>query len=272
MTQIEWTDETWDPEDHLDAPLRWRKPRRVFVMSDLFHEDVPDRFIASVFGVMGAAQRHTFQILTKRPERMREWFRWCTNGDVPHPSIRTCTLAAAQVLRESFGPHAGPGARAEIPWPLPNVWLGVSCEDQSTANERIPILLDTPAAVRFVSAEPLIAPIYNLGLDAWWHKDYNGSRPASEIVGAVKGGIDWVICGGESGPKARPCDVEWIRSIVRQCKDAGVSCFVKQLGLHIRDHEELQGYRPRLTGKGGDPDEWPEDLRVRQWPRQETNP
>ena len=188
-------------------------------------------------------------------------------------------------------------------FPLPNVWLGVSTENQETANERIPLLLQTPAAVRFVSAEPLLGPIDFTHLDA----DAAGSREFCQInaltgrqtdmgrpCADLPSRLDWIIVGGESGPGARGCHVSWIRSIVNQCREAKVACFVKQLGAKPLnwcrgileadyapgdlepDHCDL--YEASESGhcpgrcvfledrKGGDPDEWPEDLRVREWP------
>ena len=162
-------------------------------------------------------------------------------------------------------------------WPLPNVWLGVSAEDQETADARIPQLLDTPAAVRFVSAEPLLGPI-NLAPLHTRDFVYGIDRHASLYALRGKGGyqipdshwmedfakLDWVIIGGESGPQARPMDATWARALVDQCRDAGVSCFVKQLGKRPVMGEVPVSLR---DSKGGDPSEWPEDLRVREWPR-----
>ena len=251
MTSIEWTDQTWNPvtgctkvspgcahcyaegianrlwkgrpfedvqvhADRVGQPLRWRKPRRVFVnsMSDLFHEAVPFRFLDAVFHVMRSTPRHTYQVLTKRPERMRFY------------------------MRDTRAPLA------------PNVWLGVSVENQRMADERIPLLLDTPAAVRFLSVEPLLGPV---NLHPW-----------------LSGGINWCIVGGESGPQARPCELPWIGAIVEQCKAAGVPVFVKQLGRR----PQVQG-EPACTWiadrKGGRPDEWPPELRVREWPTASVN-
>jgi protein gp37 len=213
----------------LEEPLRWKKPSRVFVnsMSDLFHEGAPDEFIDQVFGVMGTCRRHTFQVLTKRPERMRDYL----------------------IANHARGSDT------------PNVWLGVSAENQATADERIPILLQTPAAVRFVSTEPLLEPVDIRR----WIVGCNDYRDPPEHAG-----IHWVIVGGESGPNARPCNVEWIRDIVRQCKAAGVRVFVKQIG-GLAFNGSLRGHEPDcrwLTDdrKGGDPAEWPEDLRVREYP------
>jgi protein gp37 len=192
-------------EDRLDQPLRWTKPRKVFVnsMSDLFHEDVPDAFIDRVFAVMALAPQHTFQILTKRAERMREYMsgRRTRRGD---RAVRPHERRAPRIAKGSYS------------WPLPNVWLGVSVENQHFADERIPLLLQTPAAVRFISAEPLLGPV---DLAHWLDDIPSGSRR-----------LDWVIVGGESGPGARPFDLAWARSIVQQCQAAGVPVFVKQLG------------------------------------------
>lgn len=291
--------------DRLDQPLRWRKPRRVFVnsMSDLFHEDVPNSFIETVFGVMALAKQHTFQILTKRPKRMLEWFGH---------SMREGWAAWAPYMDMQLPP---PKVESWPGWPLPNVWLGVSVEDQETADERIPVLLQTPAAVRFISAEPLLGAV---DLERWLNptgvvcpdicpdRSYvkqteiqTAEHPTESIplcpdCGAVATwtgydtGLDWVIVGGESGPKARPCDVEWIGGIVNQCKDAGVPVFVKQFGARpIAQCRACSTHRAlcRLFGsdegehghdgiipifmkdrKGGDPAEWPADLRVREFP------
>lgn len=183
--------------DRLALPMTWRKPKMIFVnsMSDLFHKDVSDDFILSVFQVMVACPHHTFQVLTKRPERAAD-------------------LAA------------------RLPWPA-NVWLGTSAENQETLDQRAPFLRRCPAAIRFLSCEPLIEP-----LDLAHHLD----------------GLHWAIFGAESGPGARPCDPEWIRSSLRSCIAAKVTAFVKQLSV---------GTRGRVTKE---PSEWPEDLRVRQFP------
>jgi protein gp37 len=194
---------------------------------------------------MKQARWHTFQILTKRAERM---------------------LIAAKDLKFSE-----------------NVWLGVSCEDQKTADERIPLLLQTPAAVRFVSAEPLLGPI-DLHRYLSGHEE-NGvvlGRPAGACVGWTPS-LDWAICGGESGPGARPFDIAWARAAIKQCQDAGAPVFMKQLGSRpysieqddffrwwaVEDHgKKPLPYFARLKDKkGGDPAEWPEDLRVREFPK-----
>lgn len=230
---IEWTDEVWNPvtgcskvsegcrhcyaegvahrfwgdrpftevrchKDRLDVPLHWKRPRRIFVnsMSDLFHEDVPDAFIHKVFAVMALSPRHSFQVLTKRPERMLRYLR---------PDGRRYLV---EHHAYKFSDRA-PISLAPI-WPLPNVWLGVSVEDEKTAVERIPKLLATPAAVRWVSAEPLLGPV---DLSSYFTIRRFGGEDRSQW-------INWVVVGGESGPGARPCDVEWIRSIRKHCDAA----------------------------------------------------
>ena len=295
-TKIQWTDAVWKPchEGRLEQPLRWRKPRRVFVhsMSDLFHEDVPDEFIDRVFAVMALSPQHTFQVLTKRPERMRAYLtKIVERPDVPTTS-GPATFEREECIRIALTAHHAPRGKfaSQIPWPLPNVWLGVSCENQETADERIPILLDTPAAVRFVSAEPLLGPIDFRRIPwpglhpvdvlrggAWLFPDRVGIDGYANHSGMPT--LDWLVCGGATGPKAFLCDVAWIRSIVEQCREAGVPPFVKQLGAKAVDydpeHEWFDGrdfhrggktYLGLKDRKGGDPAEWPEDLRVREFP------
>jgi len=256
--KVDWTGSVRFVPGQLEVPLQRRKPTTWFVnsMSDLFHESLTNEQIAAVFGVMAATHQHTYQILTKRPQRMRDWFAWV--GD---DGLRWSRMVAA--IRQNYPHRPALGRRViegldsqVLQWPLTNVWLGVSCEDQARANERIPLLLETPATVRFVSAEPLLGPI-DLTRLTWGNGDFcNALRRDSYRGGLDSERLDWVIVGGESGPGARPCDVEWIRSIVRQCREAGTACFVKQLGsrLGLRDP------------KGGDCSEWPEDLRVRETP------
>lgn len=192
--EARWTGKVrFDPK-RLEDPLRWRKPRRVFVnsMSDLFHESLPDEVIADIFMVMALARRHTFQVLTKRPERMRQWFA----GNV----------SAAGRLIGYVRPRRGDWTAVEGPtWPLPNVWLGVSVEGAGH-EDRIAHLLAVPAAVRFVSAEPLLGPV------------------------KVPNGLDWVIAGGESGPNCRPMDLDWVRQLRDQCVQSRIPFFLKQLG------------------------------------------
>lgn len=246
-----WTGTIRLVPEALEAPLRWKGPRRCFVnsMSDMFHEEVPEEFIDKVFAVMALAVEHQFQILTKRPERMKEYV---SNLQSSH-------------------------LEAHLTWPLPNVWLGVSVENQGTADERIPLLLQTPAAVRWISAEPLLGQMNLGGWLKWWQR--------GGTVRPVERGLDWVVVGGESGHGARPCNVAWIRSIVQQCQSAGVPVFVKQIGSQpvveegSPDAQEWGAFAPGVAlmddcgeihcrdRKGGNPAEWPADLRVREWPR-----
>jgi protein gp37 len=317
QTEIQWTDATWNPTtgctkispgcahcyiertpafriagrkfdkghiplklhaDRLGTPLAWKKPRRVFVnsLSDLFHDDVPDAFIRMVFGVMSSCGQHTFQVLTKRPERMAAFFASDEN------SLSACqaefvasehheamfTPGGKSRLRDSRainGTH-GPGGVGDANyWPLPNVWAGASVEDRKRKG-RIDVLRTVPAAVRFLSLEPLLEDLGELDLT----------------------GIGWVIVGGESGPGSRPCDIAWVRNIVKQCQTAGVACFVKQLGANVEacDIIDAADYFPgsvdlaQGTGsnarvilndtKGGDMAEWPAGLCVREFPAVRT--
>ncbi len=252
-------------DDALDAPLHWRKPRRVFVnsMSDLFHPRITDEFIGRVWDTMGATPQHTYQVLTKRAPRMASLLgRW---------------TAGSETFRRNDGVldihPAPPVDRQHGAWPLPNVHLGVSVEDQRYADERLHRLWATPAAVRFASCEPLLGPVdLSSVLDGGTRLDGN-PRHSSALTepcptcggwGADCGlddyhftrrrdGLDWVIVGGESGKGARPMDLGWARSLVAQCQAAGVAVFVKQLGSAWgRTHDDI--------------DTWPEDLRVREYP------
>lgn len=285
-----WTGEVRLLPERLAAPLSWRKPRKVFVdsMSDLFHVDVPFEYIAAVFGVMAASRQHTYQVLTKRPERAREWFAWLASererrlAEAPprDPALPPFELTPRDVCAQAARAHGmSVGALPSAyngPWPLPNVWIGTSCENQAAANERIPELLQCPAAVHFVSAEPLLGRIdFREITDGSWF-DKEGANMYDAMNGrsywrtgdtGVGGGpkIDWIIAGGESGSRARPCCIEWIAHIVGQCQAAGVACFVKQLGSHSWE-EDPNGPMNLQDSKGGDPSEWPEPLRVRQLP------
>lgn len=239
-----WTGEVRFVPDMLDAPLGWKKPSTVFVnsMSDLFHEKVTDEQIAAVFGVMAATPHHRYIVLTKRAARMREWFRYAERPRGAHPETWCLHCAAGEV--------GMPRSPSVYRWPLPNLILGVSCENQATADERIPLLLETPAACRVVSLEPLLGPV-----ELQNRRGY--LEPFQELDPALRRAprLDWVIAGGESGPGARPCDVDWLHFIIEQCQAAWVACFVKQLGSDIG-----------FAGKASDPTEWPPTLRVRQWP------
>ncbi len=279
-------------EGKLQEVLRRRKPTKYFWcdMTDLFGEWVPFDWIDRCFAVMALTPQHTHQVLTKRPERMAEY-----------------------MARSSIDRAISAGR-----WPLPNCWLGTSCEDQRRADERIPHLLDCPAAVRFVSCEPLLSA---LDLREWFgyaDRQDHGEREADELPRAStrlaapqrehptgtddqlqerqeggrttqvdRGGLrrelrghledratrtlgssDLVIVGGESGPGARPCNINWIRSIIKQCKLADVPCFVKQLGANIvvENDQGDEVVVQTLNRKGSDPAEWPADLQIREFP------
>ena len=200
--------------NRLSVPLKKRAPTVYFVnsMSDLFHEDVAAEFIGKVFEVMAQARRHTFQVLTKRPARMLDVLR---------------SLAPGHTAQDGSG------------WPLPNVWLGVSVENQHFADERIPLLLRTPAAVRFLSCEPLLGP-----LDV----RFNDEFPSADggCYEDARHGLHWVIAGGESGPKVRPSHPDWFRSLRDQCVAANVPFFFKQWG----------GRTPKSGGRLLDGVEW----------------
>lgn len=198
--------------ERFELPLRWQKPSRIFVCSrsDLFHEAVPYEFLMDAFEVMAQAEHHIFQVLTKRPERMWAFLRELYNTDL-----------------------APPGAS-----PYPNIWLGVSVENQETAKERIPLLVETPAPVHFLSAEPLLGP---LDLRQWLLRCICGEKyfddgcgghhhycPVSRHNFFYKPGLDWVIVGAESGTRARWMDENWVRSIRDHCRAASVPFFYKQ--------------------------------------------
>lgn len=236
-------------EDRLSQPLRMRKPRRIFVCSlaDLFHADVSTEFIAQVWAVMALSERHTFQVLTKRPARMRSLLS----------SERFVTAVGEAAERLWHGPGWHHATATQWPgWPVPNVWAGVSAEDQKRADERIPILLDTPAVVRWVSAEPLLGPV---DLDEWLWKDDGSACGDPDHCSPVcpDGRLGWTVVGGESGPGARPMDLAWAEQIVQQCQRVGVPVLVKQLGSAGRRkrHHDIETF--------------PVALRVREYPTTE---
>ena len=281
MTKIEWTDETWNPvtgctpisegcancyakrmakrlqamgqkkyrnafevtchPDTLEEPLHWKKPRNIFVcsMSDLFHESVPFEFVRRVFQIIDKCQQHTFQILTKRPEMMLKFYNTSIDGISWHLPRKAYT-------------------------PLSNLWIGVTAENQLTADERIPLLLQCPAAVRFVSIEPMLGPVDverylrscrdcgNAGSEAMC---LNRPGSGNDLCRACdKGGegpsLDWVIVGGESGPGARPMELDWARKIRDDCQEAGVNFFMKQMsGRTAKERHAI-----------------PEDLMIKEYP------
>lgn len=235
------------PEHILTQPLRWRRPRRIFVnsMGDLFHEDAPDTWIDRVFAVMALAPQHTFMVLTKRSARMRDYVGTRAGDWMLHwPD-------AARKAGALLGDVAALGA---VPFPLPNVWLGVSTEDQRRADERVPDLLATPAAIRFISAEPLLGPLNLFSLNERrgergtitdWHDALRGLRfgPSEETAK-----LDLIIAGGESGPKARPMHPDWARSLRDQCAAAGTAFFFKQWGEYFPIDIKHQATRDTWDG------------------------
>ena len=242
-----WTGRARFVPEMLEAPLHWRKPARIFAnsMSDLFHDDITNEQIAAVFGVMAACPQHTFLILTKRPSRMMQWFRWINQ------QTKSLERAAdwfvqneAYKLVNNFPLHHIKGTLRAYPWPLPNVWLGVSAENQLEAENRIEFLVTSvPAAIRFVSLEPLLGPIDLENLELYYVRDskktsYDPIIRLDALRGYMKGAdemmdakLDLVIVGCESGPGARPMDLNWVRSLRDQCVAAKVSFFFKQAML-----------------------------------------
>jgi protein gp37 len=268
--EARWTGKLALIEDQLTVPMHWKKPRRIFVnsMSDLFHENLPDEAIDRVFAVMALCPQHTFQVLTKRAARMREWAneRWQpapaqtvkvgnevyskptekVGADRRHQIALACDDIMAGDLGEQdrFWNADGSSKHSRVGWPLPNVWLGVSCEDQERADERIPQLLETPAAVRFISAEPLLGPISLGALRLATASPYDSLRgrraePENDDISCAK--LDWVIVGGESGPNARPMHPDWPRALRDQCSAAGVPFFFKQWGAWVPHYPKAGG-------------------------------
>lgn len=232
--------------DALGAPLRRRRPTMWFVnsMSDLFHARVPTEFVTQVWAVMAATPWHTYQVLTKRPGRMRQFVTdecGCGGGHAPGVHLRSAMEWAATPHSDTYVPGLEPGLYHRMTWPLPNVWLGTSVETQKCATLRVPHLLATPAAVRFVSAEPLLDAV---DLTPWmagsdhhgpWHYTEFGvlcscGAPVDTDERCTAPGIDWVITGGESGPHARPARGDWFRQIRDDCEAAGVAYWHKQNG------------------------------------------
>lgn len=275
-----WTGKVELVESKLTEPLHWRKRCRIFVnsMSDLFHEALPDEAIDRVFAVMALCPQHKFQVLTKRADRMRAYIK--------QKEIQERIGNEAAKIDDSMG-FPQDWDYFDLPaWPMHNVWLGVSVEDQKTADERIPLLLQTPAAVRFVSYEPALGPVDftrlvvgRNGMTGQAVRTWDALRGCSTVHDPVFGAggvapakLDWIIIGGESGPEARPFDIENARCTIAQCKAAGVACFVKQLGSNRTSSlPDAPTYRDQWLidvkdKKGGDPAEWSWDLRVREYP------
>jgi len=270
MTKIEWTESSWNPvtgctpispgcahcyakrmanrlrgrcgypkgdpfkvtlrPDRLDQPLKWKKGRMIFVcsMGDLFHEDVPDEYIDRVFAIMAICRAHTFQILTKRPKRMADYSEALRFG-----KRKVCDAGCFGLDMGLVGPLAVKKAM-EDGWP--NVWMGTSVENQDAWHVRLPHILKTFTAVRWISAEPMLGPI-DFGL----LRNPDAERPY----------IDWIVCGGESGPGARPMKPAWARDIREQCREAGIPFFMKQMGGKVKvSHWE----------------DIPDDLKIREYP------
>jgi protein gp37 len=280
-------------EDRLLDPMKWQNPRRIFVnsMSDLFHENVNRTDLRLILAVILLCPQHTFQVLTKRPENMK--------AILTEPGFRSAVMATAAQLAfdlqslkvyarirkpsntteivydcGKYGYEAG--CRVSAKWPMPNLHLGVSVEDQKTADERIPLLLQTPAAVRFLSIEPLLESVgirHFIQLDevngldrfrekrGWgydrWSGGFTGPNTHHDSCYAPELGIDWVIVGGESGAGARPMHPDWARSLRDQCKAAGVAFFFKQNGDYVsvsevsgagRHHQFPDGATVRRVG------------------------
>lgn len=297
--------------------LGWQKPRRIFLTAqgDPFHEGFTDEHIAAMFGLMAACPQHTFQVLTKRADRMLEWFDRMSKNE------RKCTAVSLSALANMGLKFRYPYPRFTDRWPLRNVWLGVTVETQSMADERIPLLMKCPAEIRFLSCEPLLEPVVlptsALGRHFLQCRSDHDDPEQSYCTGCTgdprdysltndeqcdaewSPSIDWVIIGGESGPRARVFDVEWARALVRQCKDKDTACFVKQLGANPIDSRVAEVLDPQgnvaFAGKpdslevesarrdgqvvrpqrlllehshGGDMNEksWPDELKVRQFP------
>ena len=236
--------------EKLDEPLRKRDPRAYFVnsMSDLHQDGVPMEFVLQTYAVMQACPRHIFMVLTKRADNLRHAIAYMRASEAMH------TLVPSMNGHRPHSPMVGTSAMLDAPFrgksPPANVWLGVSVEDRKYGLPRIDILRETPAAVRFLSVEPLLEDLGPLDLR----------------------GIHWVVVGGESGPGARVCDLAWIRSVVAQCREQGIPAFVKQLGAwpiaptNPRDVDMDRDRLYTISRKGGDLADLPLDLRIREFP------
>ena len=289
-----WNGEVRFNRKWLDQPLHWKKPRMVFVCAhaDLFHEAVDDEWIDMVFAVMVMSNRHTFQVLTKRATRMRGYL---SSTD----TVGRVASLVAELSTKLYGKsstrieHREDGMTGLV---LRNVWLGVSVEDQANAERRIPLLLDTPAAVRWISAEPLLGPIDLTRLkteELTWQDALNGRAHSAQSTWRYEPKLDWVVVGGESGRHARRMDLQWVRKVVGECQAAQVPVFVKQLGRYPgeickpvdatdleRANWKRNGWTHVISGegeqwnrdlrlkdkKGSDPSEWPDDLQVQEYP------
>lgn len=275
---LNWTGKVNSLPERLSIPFRRKQPTCWFVnsLSDLFHQEIPDEFIDRVLGVMALCPQHRFMILTKRPGRMLAYLnRLCRIRLAGWPNEDEMRMYA--VHEDFIGDTAWLYRRH--PWPLPNVWMGVSVENELTAHERLPVLLETPAAVRFVSYEPALGPV-DFTPYLWGRLEPCADCPRDadclcgfrtrKDLGLTA--LDQIIVGGESGPSARDFEVAWARDTIAQCKASRTACFVKQVGskpmltgLNGVNRDWPWGF-PMKDKKGGNPDEWPEDLRVREFP------
>ena len=269
--------------DTLFRPLRWKRPSKIFVgsMTDLFHEDVKDEWLDEIFGMMLAQHvftngaNHTFMVLTKRPERMKEYFskepkellkRWALaapvrtdNEDILFAELveSECHRDWDEAGRNSKGSEAVPWGYCERLFPLPNLWLGVTAENQEQADKRIPTLLETEAAYRFVSVEPMLGPV-NLDFDVYWLPQCDSDEDwPIQVLNA----LNWVICGGESGRGARPMSIDWVRDLKEQCNGYSTPFFFKQWGEHDSTGKRVgKNVAGRLLD-GEEVMEWPETLK-----------
>lgn len=255
-------------ESKLQEVLRRKTPTKWFWcdMTDMFLEDYPDEWIDKCFAVMALTPQHTHQILTKRPERMRHYLG--TNETSRQFRMQKIWMEMLD-FRED--------ADHMIHLPFPNVWLGVSVEDQQTADERIPVLLETPAVVRWISAEPLLGTVNLYKVDVrgefWlYYNTLSGVKHDGQSTDPIQpvGKLDWVFVGGESGVKARDCSVDWMKEIVRQCGIYKTPVFVKQLGKKPYQppyKADTTGYYlPISDRKGKNFAEFPVELQVREYP------
>ena len=301
-----WTGRARFVPEMLERPLRWRKPRRIAVslMGDVFHNDITNEQIAAVFGVAAACPDHQFLILTKRPQRMLEWFTWIQTHRGPGIPFGGAEFAAEEAIETVWPEGANEawnvrsfaepivGKRLDIrcdksnldspavPWPLPNVFVGISAENQQTLEERWQYLARVPAAVRWISLEPLLGPVdlhqqitRFCGCPQAAAPDPCDDWKAGDACQFEPPRAHWIVAGGESGPRARPSNVQWYRSIRRQCHEADVPFHMKQLGAcPVRTHNgkrqmEVTATRYPITdSKGAVMKDWPPDLRIREWP------
>lgn len=284
--RLNWTGQVHLFPDRLTKPLLWGKPRRIFLdaMADLFGEGVTEEFILACFGIMLLADWHVYIVLTKEPKQM------CQVINAMDPLA--CVQAAYRLAPEMAWRSHDLAQAADLPWPAPHIILGISAEDQPRLDARLGWLLQTHAALRAISAEPLLQELdlthVWCEIDQCWLDALRGEwYDAAGLVGADLPAVDLVIFGGESGPGARPGHLDHIRSGVRQCQAAGVAPFVKQWGsVPVMDEGEWRALRRPLMlnarhntrapagtvpillddRKGADPAEWPEELRVREFP------